>query len=58
MDHNKKSGNNPIGVQYKAEVEEILNGNRSSLAPKLIGSSLNLEVDDDVQFNEITGRSK
>ncbi|RGB31968.1 hypothetical protein C1646_670499 [Rhizophagus diaphanus] len=58
IDHNKKSGNNPIEVRYKAEVEEILNGNRPSLAPKLIGSSLDLEVDVDVQFNEVTGRSK
>jgi hypothetical protein len=61
MDHNKRSGNNPIEVRYKAEVEEILDGNRPSLTPKLLTSSLDLDVDiekDDVPFNEITGRSK
>ena len=40
MDHNKKSGNDPIEVKYKAEVEEILDGNRPSLTPKLLDSSL------------------
>ncbi|CAI2193310.1 15026_t:CDS:2, partial [Funneliformis geosporum] len=34
MDHNKQSGNNPIEVQYKEEVENILDGNHPSLTPK------------------------
>ena len=62
MDHNKKSGNNPIEVRYKAEVEEILDGNRLSLTPKLLESSLDHnEVsieEEEVPFNEITGRNK
>ncbi|CAB5371174.1 unnamed protein product [Rhizophagus irregularis] len=41
MDHNKKSGNDPIEVKYKAKVEEILDGNRPSLTSKLLESSLN-----------------
>ena len=62
MDYNKKSGNDRIEVQYKAEVEEILDGNRPSLTPKLLGSSLDLnEVDieeEKVPFDEITSRNK
>ena len=61
MDHNKKSGNNPIEVRYKTEVEEILNGNHPSLTPKSLGSSLDLNdvgIEKKVPFNEITGRSK
>src|SRR5205814_269825 len=62
MDHNKKSGNDRIEVQYKAEVEEILDGNRPSLTPKLLGSSLDLnEVgieEEEVPFGEITGCNK
>ena len=62
MDHNKKSGNDRIEVQYKAEVEEILDGNRPSLTPKLLGSSLDLnEVgieEEEVPFDEITGCNK
>ncbi|RGB32274.1 hypothetical protein C1646_763096 [Rhizophagus diaphanus] len=40
MDHNKKLGNNPIEVKYKAKVEEILDGNHLSLIPKLLKSNL------------------
>ena len=62
MDHNKKSGNDRIEVQYKAEVKEILDGNRPSLTPKLLGSSLDLnEVgieEEEVPFGEITGCNK
>ena len=62
MDHNKKSGNDRIEVQHKAEVEEILDGNRPSLTPKLLGSSLDLnEVgieEEEIPFDEITGRNK
>ena len=62
MDHNKQSGNDPVEVRYKTEVEEILDGNRSSLNPKVLDSSLNLDdlndEDKEVPFNEITGRSK
>ena len=62
MDHNKKSGNNPVEVKYKAEVEEILDGNRPSLAPKLLDSSLDnndeVNIEKEAPFNEITGRSK
>ena len=43
MDHNKQSGNDPVEVWYKTEVEEILDGNRPSLNPKVLDSSLNLE---------------
>ncbi|CAB4397279.1 unnamed protein product [Rhizophagus irregularis] len=62
MDHNKKSGNDPIEVKYKAEVEEILDGNRPSLTPKLLESSLDqndeVNIEKEALFNEITGRSK
>ena len=61
MDHNKKSGNNPIEVRYKAEVEEILDGNRPSLTPKLLESSLDhneVSIEEEVPFDEITGRNK
>ena len=62
MNHNKKSGNDRIEVQYKAEVEEILDGNCPNLTPKLLGSSLDLnEVgieEEEVPFDEITGRNK
>ncbi|CAB4412868.1 unnamed protein product [Rhizophagus irregularis] len=62
MDHNKKSGNDPIEVKYKAEVEEILDGNHPSLTPKLLESSLNqnneVNIEKEALFNEITGRSK
>jgi len=39
MDHNKQSGNDPVEVRYKTEVEEILNGNHPSLSPKVLDSS-------------------
>ena len=62
IDHNKRSGNNPIEVRYKAEVEEILDGNRLSLTPKSLDSSLefdNANIEgDDILFNEVTGRNK
>ncbi|RGB32212.1 hypothetical protein C1646_763149 [Rhizophagus diaphanus] len=62
IDHNKKSGNDPIEVKYKAEVEEILDGNRPSLTPKLLESSLDqndeVNIEKEALFNEITGRSK
>lgn len=62
MDHNKRSGNNPIEVRYKAEVKEILDGNRPSLNPKLLDSSLEFDnaniKEDDNLFNEVTGRNK
>jgi hypothetical protein len=62
MDHNKQSGNDPVEVRYKTEVEEILDGNRPSLNPKVLDSSLNLDdlndEDKEAPFNEITGRSK
>ncbi|EXX60178.1 uncharacterized protein OCT59_012521 [Rhizophagus irregularis] len=62
MDHNKKSGNDLIEVKYKAEVEEILDGNRPSLTPKLLESSLDQNdeviIEKEALFNEITGRSK
>ena len=62
MDHNKQSGNDPVEVRYKTEVEEILDGNRPSLNPKVLDSSLNLDdlndEDKEVPFSEITGRSK
>jgi hypothetical protein len=61
MDHNKKSGNNPIQVRYKAEVEKILDGNRPSLTPKLLGKSLDFNevgIEEEVSFNEVTGRNK
>ncbi|CAB5195334.1 unnamed protein product [Rhizophagus irregularis] len=59
MDHNKKSGNDPIEVKYKAEVEEILDGNHPSLTPKLLESSLDqndeVNIEKEALFNEITG---
>ena len=61
MDHNKKSGNDPIQVRYKAEVEEILDGNQPSLTPKLLGRSLDfneVDIEEEVSFNEVTGRNK
>ncbi|GES80456.1 hypothetical protein GLOIN_2v1786505 [Rhizophagus clarus] len=62
MDHNKQSGNDPIEVQFKEEVEEILDENRSSITPKVLDSSLNLDDlnndEEKVLFNEITGRNK
>ena len=62
MDHNKKSGNDPIEVKYKAEVEEILDGNRPSITPKLLDSSLDhndeANIEKEALFNETTGRSK
>ncbi|PKY27990.1 hypothetical protein RhiirB3_390714 [Rhizophagus irregularis] len=58
MDHNKKSGNDPIEVKYKAKVEEILDGNRPSLTSKLLESSLNqndeVNIEKEALFNEIT----
>ena len=57
-----QSGNDPVEVRYKTEVEEILDGNRPSLNPKVLDSSLNLDdlnnEDEEAPFNEITGRSK
>jgi hypothetical protein len=59
MDHNKQSGNDPIEVRYKVEVEEILDGNRPSLTPKLLDSSLDLKDEaEEVPFDEVTGRNK
>jgi len=62
MDHNKQSGNDPVEVRYKTEVEEILNGNRPSLAPKVLDSSLNpSDLDNEevtAPFDEITGQNK
>jgi hypothetical protein len=62
MDHNKQSGNNPIEVQYKEEVENILDGNRSSLTPKSLDSSLEFDnaniEENNILFNEITGQNK
>ncbi len=62
MDHNKQSGNDPVEVRYKTEVEEILNGNHPSLSPKVLDSSLNLGDPDNEEvtapFDEITGRNK
>ncbi|CAB4471139.1 hypothetical protein RhiirA1_473768 [Rhizophagus irregularis] len=56
------SGNDPIEVKYKAEVEEILDGNRPSLTPKLLESSLDqndeVNIEKEALFNEITGQSK
>src|ERR1051325_9842982 len=62
MDHNKQSGNDPVEVRYKTKVEEILDGNRPSLNPRVLNSSLNHKdlnnEDEETLFNEITGRSK
>ncbi|CAI2199918.1 1008_t:CDS:2, partial [Funneliformis geosporum] len=62
MDHNKQSGNNPIEVRYKEEVENILDGNRPSLTPKSLDSSLEFDnaniEENNIPFNEITGRNK
>jgi hypothetical protein len=62
MDHNKQSGNDPIEVRYKTEVEEILDGNRPSIVPKLLDSNLNLDDFDneekEMPIDEITGRNK
>ncbi|RIA92947.1 hypothetical protein C1645_820019 [Glomus cerebriforme] len=58
MDHNKQSGNDPVEVRYKTEVEEIL----PSLTPKMLDNSLNLGNLDNEEvaapFDEITGRNK
>ncbi|CAI2183047.1 12752_t:CDS:2, partial [Funneliformis geosporum] len=43
-----------IKKNYKSEVEEILDGNRPSLTPKVLDSSLNIG-DLDNLFYEITG---
>ena len=61
MDHNKQSNNNLIEVWFKAEVEEILDGNRLSLISKSLDSSLkfdNTNFEDEISFNKVTGRSK
>ena len=62
MDHNKQSGNDPVEVWYKTEVEEILDGNRPSLTPKVLDSSLNLgdldNKEEEAPFEKITGRNK
>ena len=62
MDHNKQSGNDPVEVRYKTEVEEILDGNRPSLTPKVLDSSLNLgdldNKEEEAPFEKITGRNK
>ena len=62
MDHNKQSGNDPVEVRYKTKVEEILDGNRPSLNPRVLNSSLNHKdlnnEDEETLFNEVTGRSK
>jgi hypothetical protein len=62
MDHNKQSGNDPVKVRYKTEVEEIIDVSRPSLNPKVLDSSLSLgnldNEEEEVPFNEITGRNK
>ncbi|RIA79824.1 hypothetical protein C1645_839841 [Glomus cerebriforme] len=58
MYYNKQSGNDPVEVRYKTEVEEILNGNHPSLTPKVLNCSLNLgDLDNEEEaapFDEIT----
>ena len=59
MDYNKQSGNDPVKVWYKIEVEEILDGNHPSLTPRVLNSSLDLDdinnEEESVPFDEITG---
>lgn len=52
MDHNKQSGNNPIEVRYKEEVENILDGNHPSLTPKSLDSSLEFDnANEEITFH-------
>ncbi|GBC09192.1 hypothetical protein RclHR1_08680009 [Rhizophagus clarus] len=60
--YSAKHGNEPIEVRFKEEVEEILDGNRPSITPKVLNSSLNADDlnndEEKVPFDEITGWNK
>ena len=61
MDHNKQSSNDPVKVQYKIKVKEILDSNHPSITPKVLDSSLNhndLDNEKEIPFDEITRQNK